>query len=168
MSPLKTFTTGLVAKILHVSSRQLTYWDARGLISNEASNSVGASKRLGSVGRPPGSRNRSYSVDEIVICAIIRDLCRERIPLARIRGVATMLRRQQDLFGSGGTLGEALLRVRMFLLISKNRIHIETESRAWDRVTEMMQDRGPVVILDLSTVAESAGKMRALLEGLSM
>lgn len=148
-------TTAMMAMLLGVSRRQITYWDSLGLISGRRLSSAKRLRRH-SRGRPPKSMNKHYDLDGLVRGAVIRELISAGISIKQMKRILPILHRRENPSGSGGTLLKTLLEDPVFIVMSDSNVWVGIGADAWERSKKIMEDSTVVTVLGLERIAKKA------------
>ncbi len=79
------FRTGVASEITGISQDRLQGWHQRGLLAPSVAGPEVRPPRLGVAGRRPGSAGRRYSLDDLFLALVIRELLASSVRVERVR-----------------------------------------------------------------------------------
>ncbi len=86
------FPTGIASEITGIRSERLQIWHQNGLLAPSVAALELRPPRRGAKGRPPGSPNRRYGLDDLVQVLVVRELFASGLSLERVRAAVAVLK----------------------------------------------------------------------------
>ncbi len=150
---ITAFCTGMVSQITGVSRDRLTYWLMRGLLVPSIAGPDVEPPRRGVLGRRRGGIGRRYSVDDLVVALVIRELFASGISLERVQTAVAVLRRT---YGNTPLSDALLVSGGRLVVLRRGDTYVHEGNPPWDAWNDRIQ-----AVLSLSWIARTA---RELLE----
>lgn len=152
---MKALKSRTVMNLFGITSRQLVYWQYRGVLwdSPRERSAVPGQRR----GRPPGMKDRTFGLDDLIVVMLIRDLLGDGLS-AEVAGtvVETLHQFQEQCSGEKlCSLSEIMLNTPTFLLIFNGSARIVAETEAWSVAKEASGATRLVTIIDLTRIAKA-------------
>jgi DNA-binding transcriptional MerR regulator len=145
------YLIGEAASIVGVDPQVLRYWEQRGLL--RPSVAAPPRRRWGKRGRPPGSVDRLYLRNDLLIGVLIRRFRAEGLSLQRVRKAVAALRKR---FGDD-PLSQALGGRFKLVIGQKTVAVVDDDAHAWD----MVNAEQTVALYALSPEAKTVEKLIA-------
>lgn len=172
---VKDLKTGTVVDFLSISARQMAYWKARDIlwdskIELSAGNEIDllnnvddeddderqrqrTRKRRRRRGRPGGTLNRKFTIDEVLVMMLIRNLLERKFPTEVAQKAIVVLRAHYQKFGQGLSLVETLMKMpSTYLLLSDGEAKI-FQRDATREIERWLIDRNFATIVNLANIA---------------
>lgn len=129
------FPTGIACEITGIRRKRLQVWHQNGLLAPSVAAPEPRPPRRGAKGRAPGSPNRRYRLDDLVLVLVVRELFASGLSLERVRAAVAAL---QSALGDK-PLGATLLGSPFRLVVFRSGEARLLSGQTWDASEERPQ-----------------------------